>query len=295
MLKVLVIGDTIIDHYLYGSVDRVNPEAPHSVVLDYMSESFSLGGATNVANNIAKLCPEAAVHFYGPTSDLVSDMLTDEGIFSDEEMTHKDDEILLKTRFVSSNHHLLRVDRNKKYNLSAKFEQRLLQKISAHGDYDLIVMSDYNKGTITREMSKRIFSSGIPVLFDVKKRNNLPFFHDSTICENVILKANKHEFRQEIPVDVVFSVKAVVETRGHEGFHIHTNSDVFKSKPLEEVGVVDVVGAGDTFLAGMAAKFLQSGNFDPLELAEFGNKCASAKVKHFGTHAVRLRDLNGQC
>lgn len=293
MLKVLVIGDTIIDHYVYGSVDRVNPEAPHSVVLDYMSESFSLGGATNVANNIAKLCPEAAVHFYGPTSDMISDMLTDEGIFSDDEVTHKDDEILLKTRFVSSNHHLLRVDRNKKYRLtSSKFEDRLFEKI-AQNDYDLIVMSDYDKGTITSQMSKKIFAGDIPVLFDVKKRYNLPF-RDPTNNENVILKANRHEFRQEVPVDVVFSVKAVVETRGHEGFCIHTNSgDAVKSKPLDEVGVVDVVGAGDTFLAGMAAKFLQSGNFDPLELAEFGNKCAAHKVKHFGTHAVRLRDLNG--
>lgn len=290
--KVLVIGDTILDHYIYGTVDRINPEAPHSVVLDYMSESVKLGGATNVANNLVKLMNgQVHVHYYGAVSEQIVDLLTENGISSPAEVTHDDSEILLKTRFVCDNHHILRVDRNKNYLFKSNFESNLYYKIEGH-DYDLIILSDYNKGTLNQWMVNKLWSTNLPILFDVKVGRNIPrptAFNRKN--NNVILKCNRKEFLNEISVENIQSVQAVVETRGSEGFRIH-NEEYYTYQNKNFVSnVVDVVGAGDTFLAGMAARYLDSKNWDVKDMAYHGNLCASEKVKHFGTYAVKKEEL----
>lgn len=290
--KVLVIGDTILDHYIYGAVDRINPEAPHSVVLDYMSESVKLGGATNVANNLVKLTNgQVRVHYYGAVSEQIVDLLTENGIHSPADVTHDDSEILLKTRFVCDNHHILRVDRNKNYLFKSNFETDLYDKIEAY-EYDLIILSDYNKGTLNQWMVNKLWSTNLPILFDVKVGRNIPrptAFNRKN--NNVILKCNRKEFLNEISVENIQSVQAVVETRGSEGFRIHNEESYTYQNKNFVSNVVDVVGAGDTFLAGMAARYLDSKNWDVKDMAYHGNLCASEKVKHFGTYAVKKEEL----
>jgi rfaE bifunctional protein kinase chain/domain len=300
--RVLVIGDTILDHYVYGSVSRVNPEAPHSVVLDYEKEEFRLGGACNVAKNIKKLAPEVQVDFAGAVSDTVSDLLSECEIACMED-THVNSQILLKTRFVSNNHHILRLDTNKSYQFDNNFYLKILSKIE-NNNYDLIVISDYNKGTIYSDFSKKIFETGISIIFDVKAAKNLPMMKSKFIkYENVILKCNKSEFYNEIKTEHTTRVLAVVETRGAEGYRIHSSEHWSYKQPVvaDKNFAVDVVGAGDTFLAGMAAQYLQSGticdgkivlDFNVDDMCSFGNICAAAKVKHFGTYAVGIEDLS---
>lgn len=291
MKKVLVIGDTILDHYIFGSVDRVNPEAPHSVVLDYEKEEFRLGGACNVAHNIKTLLGNlVSVHYAGATSEHIQEMLTDVGIASFPNVTHNESQILLKTRFVCENHHILRLDRNKLYDFSNSFYDQIMKKISEES-YDLIVVSDYNKGTLTSFLSKVLFETDVPMFIDIKSGLNLPHFNSKyPKKENVILKCNKKEFRTEINTTHIHAVKAVIETRGSEGYIIHDSSSyAYKSESLDKnTNPVDVVGAGDSFLAGMAYTFIKSKSLDPQKLAASGDAVARMKIKHFGTHAVKI-------
>lgn len=291
--RVLVVGDTILDHYVFGSVSRVNPEAPHSVVLDYEREEFKLGGACNVAKNLKQLTDSGVfVDYAGACSDFISELLSESMIASFESPTHLNSEILLKTRFVSNNHHILRVDTNRNYSFDNSFYFKVLEKIQENS-YDLIIISDYNKGTIYSDFSKKIFETNIPVIFDVKSSKNLPKMGFKVEkYNNVIIKCNKSEFFNEIRTEHICGVNAVIETRGAEGYKIHSDrSWSYKEPEKSNTSVVDVVGAGDTFLAGMAAKYLMTARLDVDEMCQLGNVCASEKVKHFGTYAVTQQEV----
>lgn len=307
MKRVLIVGDTILDHYVYGSVSRVNPEAPHSVVLDVNGkEEVKLGGACNVAANLRGIFGEdIAIHYFGVVSYNVACMLAAYRIAIEPELTVEDDQILLKTRYVCGNNHLLRVDRGQKYDLDF-FKINLLKQKLREDVYDLVIISDYNKGTITAKTCEAVVRSGAKTLIDLKKRQNLflintrrediphlPKLTDvPTNSSHVILKCNTAEFEAEIGQNMIDVVQAVVKTRGADGCDVYYDDEPVHI-PAPDIGsVADVVGAGDTFLAGMAAKFLETGTWDAVEMARFGTRCATEKVKHFGTHVVRLEDIH---
>jgi rfaE bifunctional protein kinase chain/domain len=290
MKKVLVVGDTILDHYVHGTVGRINPEASHSVVLDYQRESLKLGGATNVAANIKSLLgPESMVHYFGAVSEQVSDLLTSFGVASSE-VTHPDSQILLKTRYICNNHYLLRVDRGTKYEFGESFEENLKAKLAEY-DYDLIVISDYDKGTLSPNIVEKLFNTGKKILFDLKKRKNFVLSDKQRM--NIILKCNKSEFESEIDNEILRSVNSVIQTVGENGSVVwKCNSQASRSAtsvPVfieKRVPVADVVGAGDAFLAGMAHCHLTQNTWVDISLAHAGNAWATEKVKNFGTHVL---------
>lgn len=292
MKKILVIGDTILDHYVYGTVSRVNPEAPHSVVFDVDgNQELKLGGACNVAANIRGLLPDAVIHYFGVSNDITEALLSKSLIsVVDSEILHRD--VLLKTRYVCGSHHMLRVDHGSKYYLSSMHVLDLLSKKIDEYDYDLIVVSDYNKGTITDNVSEIIVKKGKKVLFDIKKSENLWLWpassHDNF---HVILKCNQQEYESEISSEILNRV-SVVKTRGVNGCDVYDEKvGAFLRIPGIQTSVADVVGAGDSFLAGMAASFIQTNCWNVQDMAHYGNKCAAEKVKHFGTHVVRKEDI----
>lgn len=291
MKKVLVIGDTILDNYIFGDVSRINPEAKHSVILDYEYEKLFLGGACNVAANIRSLSKNSnlIIHYVGAISTQIKEMLNGFEVFTGN-ITHKEENILIKTRLICENHHVLRLDRNKKYFFSESFEENLKERLNDY-DYDLIVISDYNKGTINSYISNILCKINVPILFDVKVNFNLPSGYENK--EHVILKCNSKEFNDEIEGRHIKGYGCVIETRGKYGFRIHYDTGVFiEGLEPPTVNVVDVVGAGDTFLSGMAVNFLESENPNIMNMANFGNKCASEKVKHFGTYTVKRREVD---
>lgn len=292
MKKILVVGDTILDHYVHGNVERVNPEAPHSVVLDYQKEDVRLGGAANVAANIKSLTGDKAlVHYYGAVSDQVADLMTNVGVACSG-ITHTDDNILLKTRYICNNHYLLRVDRGKTYHFGENFEDRLREKLNEY-QYDLIVISDYNKGTLSHDLVKMLLDRNIKTIFDLKKRKN--FVLSAKKRDNVILKCNKSEFETEIDNEILRSVKCVIQTVGSNGAVVWSANDQGSrtgiAAPVRcESIVADVVGAGDAFLAGIAREAIRD-EWDPRLLAEWGNHYAACKVQKFGTYVLKPEDL----
>ena len=284
MKKVLICGDTIIDEYVSGQVDRISPEAP-VLVFDYVETNIILGGACNVAANIGSLLKtEVAIHFHGFVSTIVSDLLTEKNI-AIKEINCENDEILLKTRFISNKHQILRVDTNKRYKKSLDTNWEFLK------DYDLIVISDYDKNTITSEVFENILkNSTCPILFDVKVWKNVhqvEFLKKENISR-VILKCNEKEaLKESIRSRWTPLGENLLITLGSRGYEIPG----LKLAPSIETNVADVVGAGDVFLAGMAVNYLETGNFNIESMAEFGNLCAAEKVKHFGTWCVERESV----
>lgn len=281
--NILVVGDTILDRYIFGKVDRLSPEGPFPV-LDYTNEYDVLGGALNVCANISNLSPDTFINYCGFYCNNVLSLCRDYpniGLI-DSAIPVPCDQILTKIRYVARQRQLLRMDILQKYNKSNSFslKMKLQEIIKKKYKYDLLVISDYNKGSID-ECWDLIKQFDCPKLIDSKYR--FLDFHD----ENTILKINHQEY-QNLYQDL--KCKEIVITMGGKGFMLKKANKTF-SREAKYDEVVDVVGAGDAFLAGMCANFLETGNFDPEAMAIYGNKVAGAKVKHFGTVAVEKEEI----
>ena len=242
--KVLLIGDSCIDEYVYGTVNRLNPEAPVPV-LDYIRTETRKGMAWNVHANLLS---------FGIDITMITN-----------------DENIVKTRYIDekSNQQILRVDTE---NNIKPFEGNIPE-----GDFDALVISDYNKGFIT---SQRLFElvewfDG-PIFIDSKK-TTLPI-------DYAYVKINDYEYSKLKYKDH----PNLIITRGSKGAE-------YKGKlyPSEKVSVYDVVGAGDTFLATLAYGYLTYGRIeDAIPLA---NKSAAIAVSHTGTYVLTGEDINAIC
>lgn len=281
-LKVLVIGDTILDKYVIGDVSRVSVEAPVPI-LDLRRDRLSLGGAANVAANIRSIGgPNIEIHYCGYGDRVVSTMLEQRKIAPILEFQPSTDMIMTKTRFVCNNQQLLRLDNFKKYpkgiSTNIKFSS-----------YDLVVVSDYGKGSISDNIIEAMSLSVIgpdSTRFLVESKNlfkykNLWNKFDGEKYNNLVVKCNDKEMKDEY-ADCFYH--NLVETKGPEGYDIQGRAYPTLTRDSE---VSDVAGAGDVFLAGMAVHCLPKKTFDIPAMAAFGNVCAGESVKHYGTVEVR--------
>lgn len=279
-MRVLVAGDTILDVYSHGTVERISPEAPVPV-FDHSHDNLALGGACNVASNIRSLFRDRRleIDFFGFYSIDIAHMLSEFHI----NCIGVPAEVLKKKRIVANNHQLLRIDNFKNYkddNLSAvlrhKWEQIKFE------NYDIVVLSDYDKYTLTEKEFNYLADSLVdtPLLVDLKRvRSNMNHFNSKTI-----LKCNQKEYDSN--PHIKFLSKNLVVTQGERGYCFPNTKESFPG--VKRKGeVIDVVGAGDVFLAGMAVNFLEAKAFDPYAMCAFGNLCAGEKVKHFGTVALK--------
>lgn len=290
MNRILVVGDTILDRFVVGSVSRVNPEAP-ALILDQESEEDVLGGACNVAANIRTLSTDKSlsIDYFGMGSAQILSMLSEYSIDFFGVACTKDD-ILTKTRYVSQGKHLIRVDKNKKYDDELCLAASKLIKGLRGVQYDLIVISDYDKGTLSSEIADFLFSLDVPILFDVKRFRPWLKNVDLSKC---ILKCNEKEYNEGINHLLWEKRGPMIVTLGSRGYNISSfaeddglDIEHFSVEPLKSPAI-DVVGAGDTFLAGMVAGFLWGSEFDAKAMARMGNKAAAIKVQQFGTRAVK--------
>lgn len=254
MKKVLVIGDGCKDVFQYGKCERLSPEAPVPVFKPLRNTSNG-GMAVNVYNNLRAL-------------DVDCDILTDSGC--------------TKTRYVDevSNQMLLRVDENDKINVSALKYKKLFKY--DYGKYDAIVISDYNKGFITKELVKHIADIHPLVFMDTKKKIEGWAFSVKYIKINAKeFKENVNFFINEIPNDIIV-------TLGKTGAVLFHNNDGVQEETYfsleDEHQVRDLSGAGDTFLAGLVADYLK--NNDISSAIKFANKCASWVVTQKGVVVV---------
>lgn len=250
MNKVLVIGETCDDIFIYGEVSRLNPEAPVPIIKPRY-QRVNKGMAENVYNNLESL---------GIDVDLVCN--------SDE---------IKKIRYVddSYNYILLRID------FGDTVKQVNLDDLPSE-EYSAVVIGDYNKGFIHStdiiEISKKY---NCPIFLDTKK--DLGEWVD---CVDYIKINNSEYQRNKYLIDTKLSSKTIV-TRGREGCNFNG-----KNFPTKEVEVKDVVGAGDTFLAGLVFKYIETNSIE--ESIEFANLCSTQVVQKRGVGIVNKDELYGK-
>ena len=246
-LSILLLGETCEDVYLYGKVNRVSPEAPVPIV-EYSHEESFQGMASNVKRNL-----EA----FGCFVNLI---------------TNKEE--IQKVRVVDkeSNYQLLRIDHDVKVSQIRSAEVR---SAFLHFNYDVVVVSDYNKGFLTTDDLKIISENFAgPVFIDTKKK-------DLFTQSNTYFKINELEYSrlETIPDDSQLIVTLGSQGARHDGM-------VY---PSQSVNVYDVVGAGDAFLSGLVYGFLVYNDMG--SAIALANKVASIVVQHPGTYSLTSDDI----
>lgn len=267
-LNVLIIGDVMIDSYLWGSVSRISPEAPVPIVAVRKKER-RLGGAANVALNIQALganpilCSVIGVDIEGLAFlDLLkSQKLSQKGI-----LKSRDRITTVKTRVMGNNAQLLRVDDEDESDITNHETQQLLTLITyilTHDKIDVVIFEDYNKGLITPKLIAKVVeltkSKGIPTTVDPKKKNFNSYKGVSLFKPN--LKELREGIKQEVSGDninelqravssyrVKQKIETVLVTLAEKG--VITNSRKVKEHlPAHIRSIADVSGAGDTVIS----------------------------------------------
>ena len=244
LFNVLLIGDSCIDEYFIGTCDRLSPEAPVPV-MKINNYYTTQGMAANVKNNFARLGIEV-------------DFITN-------------DSTITKTRYIDqrSGQHLLRVDNEPQF---SEWSGRTARPLT---DYDIIVISDYDKGFITYEQIEIIVKEcSCPIFIDTKKTNLARF-------EGAFVKINNKEYG----LAKTFCSN-IITTMGDQGARY--NGKIY---PVPKVGLVDVCGAGDTFLAALVYQYLMTASIE--EAIMFANQAGAISVQHQGNYAPSLEEING--
>jgi D-beta-D-heptose 7-phosphate kinase/D-beta-D-heptose 1-phosphate adenosyltransferase len=243
--KILLIGDDCNDVYTYGHVKRISPEAPVPIFEPHYTISRD-GMAGNVRKNL-------------------------EALGCDVTFLRDKDRVSEKNRLIDdrTKQQLLRVDRDVEGN-PITFETAIPPV------YDAVVISDYNKGTVTYELIEELAQEvAVPIFVDTKKT-------DLARLSGCYVKINALEKSRATSLP---KIDHLIVTQGHHG--ATWNGWIF---PAEIAGdVVDVCGAGDTFLAALAYKFLETNHMP--DAIKFANKASAVTVQHVGVYAPRLDEI----
>jgi rfaE bifunctional protein kinase chain/domain len=279
-IRILVVGDIMLDKYVVGDVSRISPEAPVPIV-HVNNEYSTLGGCGNVARNLAEL----GVQVYccastGPDA-------------AQKEIYKQFDRLRIHNRLIYQNHittvkeriiaddrqfQMLRIDREIATSVD---EVRVTEVLKRWSDdpYDMILVSDYNKGMITMEVMDILRSLNVPIIIDPKPCNG--FLYERPL----MITPNKNEWR-EMELDDECSPEFVLVTEGKDGMTLYDYRQG-KSKikiPGKPVEVYNVSGAGDSVIAIMAICLCM--DIYPDKAARVANDCAAYVVTQVGTSTV---------
>lgn len=296
--KILVVGDLIIDRYVVGAVDRICPEAPVPVLAQSSSET-KIGGAGNVAMNLEKLGVQVDL-LSVVTSENTVDLIEKNGInwcgIVDNNYTTP-----LKTRYICNSQILLRVD-DEDNKLSLQTSDMLLTSFKRICEnYDLIILSDYNKGVLknARDFINIAKKFNAVVLVDPKKNNFHEYKGADCITPNLsefvaaggIIGADDQITMSMCGFQDKYDLQNLVVTLGDQGC-VALVGDEFVKYEATQAEVYDVTGAGDTFIAALAYFWVDSGNVkDAIKLA---NIAAGISVSFSGCYQVTHHEIEEQ-
>jgi len=265
-IKVLVVGDIMIDAYLFGKVDRISPEAPVPVVAVNKKEN-RLGGAANVALNLVSLGAKPILcSVIGDDKDgheMIA--LLDQSNIGTNGIVKSSERITtVKTRVIAQNHQMLRIDSEVTKQLSDSDSDNLVKKVfELLKDADVLVFEDYDKGVLSENNIQQIISKAtelnVPVAVDPKKKNFL-FYKGATLFKPN-LKELREGFNHHIDIDDKISFETIIKKLMHEmslknlfvtmsehGVMI-TDGNRFEYVPAHLRKIADVSGAGDTVIS----------------------------------------------
>ncbi len=289
-LKILVVGDIILDRYVFGEVERVSPEAPVPVV-EVQKEEFRLGGAGNVANNLSSLGIKTYLlglvgQDYG--RHIIRGLLKASVV---EDLTVEDPKrpTTEKTRVIARSQQLLRIDREERASVEGRTLQELLERLDL--EVDGILVSDYAKGVVCRPLMDRIREKGIFFSVDPRPQNK------SLYVGAYLMTPNEKEARamageESLPhlgwrLKRELNLKTLVITLGAKGMALFDRE--YKVFPARARQVYDVSGAGDTVVAVLTACALAGMDWD--SACELANLCAGIVVGKLGTATVSPEEV----
>lgn len=301
--NILVIGDLMIDHYLWGSCDRISPEAPVQVV-NVKKESSVLGGAGNVINNLVTL---------GSVVDVISvigndsvanelksllekiDVPTSNLVVENNRKTSK------KSRLIASQQQVLRYDMESIDDINENSHKQIIQTLEKNiYKYSSIILSDYGKGVLTTNLTKEIIKiankNNIKVLVDPKGKDYSKYKGSYTLTPNKkeAMEATNIDIKDESSlIEALKSLKTQCElevsliTLSEQGIAIF--DDELTIKPTVAREVYDVTGAGDTVIASIA--FALGNNLDIKDSIYFANLSAGVVVGKIGSATTTLDEI----
>lgn len=303
--KILIIGDLMIDQYIWGDANRLSPEAPVPIV-NVQKESSTLGGAGNVAQNLLSFGAEVIVAgLIGEDQagkELLA-MLIEENADTRGIVVDTNRPTTVKTRIIAGSHQIVRIDREVNETISKECEDDLFNRIMPQiAEVDLVLFSDYNKGVLSPSLCSRIItycnSISKKVIVDPK---GLDF---AKYKGAFIIKPNKKELAQAVKFEKISSTHDLqnaaaalfeltdatylVVTLSEEGIAILTKAD-YKLLDVKATEVFDVTGAGDTVLATLAY-FIALG-FTVEEACELANHAAAIVIRQVGSATTTVEEI----
>ncbi|MDR3092387.1 MAG: D-glycero-beta-D-manno-heptose-7-phosphate kinase [Endomicrobium sp.] len=303
---VLVIGDVMIDKFIWGKVKRISPEAPVPII-EVTKETETLGGAANVANNITALGGKAfivsAIGEDANGKSLVK-MLSEKGISSDCLVYDPQRPTIIKMRIIASGQQVARVDKEVKgfFNHHTELKiveniEKLIPKVSA------VIISDYGKGVVSSKVLKSTISLArkykIPVTVDPKVKHFKKYRKVTAITPNekeaiIGMSAKNIETDEDIAslgkkILKTLNSDSVLITRGEKGMTLIQSNDKIKNIPTRAKEVYDVTGAGDTVISTMTLALAAKAEL--ANAAEIANFAAGIVVGKLGTATTNPREL----
>ena len=301
--KILVIGDLIVDHYLWGSSDRISPEAP-VLVVSINNESRMLGGAGNVINNLkalnAKVDVMSVLGECGVSSELKL-LLNEIEIDTQYLITEPKRISSKKTRIIAAQQQVVRYDQENSTEITETSQKTLLSNFRKRiTDYDCVLLSDYGKGVLTNELTQQLIKTAkqhsVKILVDPKGLDYAKY------KGAYLLTPNKKEAREATGINITddaslaCTIKQLKEeyeldvsliTLSEQGVAIYDGE--LRNHPTQTREVFDVTGAGDTVLASLG--FALSCELDIDEAVKFANLAAGVVVGKIGSATATLNEI----
>ena len=293
--RIAVIGDLMLDCYFWGGVSRISPEAPVPVV-DVDSEFFRFGGAMNVAINIASLgCKALPIGIIGNDNDgkILLRLMKESKINNSGMVVDKSRPTTAKTRVIANKQHVVRIDKEKTFPVSANIERKILAIVKKEiKNLDAVILQDYNKGVLT----KSIIDNVISIALESKKIVTVdPKFNNFFAYQNVtVFKPNRKEaedafgmrIRSEENISEAgiklldkLQAKYVLLTLSEQGVALFEKNKTVRRIPTMTKKVADVSGAGDTVISTLTAALSAGADiYDAAYLANFAGGLVCQEV-----------------
>jgi len=303
--KVLVLGDLILDEFIWGDVSRISPEAPVPVVW-VKNESFMPGGASNVANNLRSLGAEA--YIVGVVGDdergaILKGELRQKGINTDGIIVDNTRPTTLKTRVVAHHQQVVRIDKENTEHLNEDVFGRMMAYLeNTIKKVDAIIIEDYGKGVITANMLKKIIpaaKAAKKIIAVDPKEEHFKYYKGVTV-----ITPNNHEASKAVGFEIKdasglkkagsallnkLGCKIALITLGEDGMAVFQRKRPMSCIPTVAQEVFDVSGAGDTVIASYTLSL--SAGADPIQAAHISNCAAGIVVGKVGIAVVTPDEL----
>lgn len=310
--RILVIGDLILDEFIWGKVSRISPEAPVPVV-EVVSESYFPGGAANVARNLREFTKQVRVMGLVGTDrhgEQLQKILAGEGILLDCIQQDPDYQTIIKTRIIAKNQQVVRVDRERKVGLTPAQTKRALEQLAVVlPEIDAIIIEDYAKGLLQQDLADQIApmakKAGKLLAVDPNPGNLLHWQGMTVMKPNRIEAFAAAEKPLTDPIDPVQDDKNLFEvgeillkkwnaqylliTLGEQGLVLFQHGAPPYHAPTRAQEVFDVSGAGDTVIALFTLALCAGAT--PSEAAEISNHASGVVVGKIGTATVTSAEL----